>query len=269
MEILANEAVEIKVSSATPAANDDKTVGTAVEHKQATTLHYSVAALKDMETARINWEQGSFRKSNEELYVVLQQCKAFCGDLLPADAKQRSAALEKFYKERDWRYNKETPIETRVLRAVFGMENRRRVSSYSLVLRAAKKQGVGITSLATWIEDQGGVQEIRLSQSKTFVSPAEKAQIMKDRLASRKSFIGYAKSELLSYCADAEYMNEDCVLLANQQPDGSFGIYTVLRSTGIMNAAYVTAHAKGEEAHKMALKEINAANDANGKSVAA
>lgn len=269
MEILANEAVEIKVSSATQAANDDNTVGNAVEHKPATTLHYSVVALKDMEAARINWEQGSFRKSNEELYAVLQQCKAFCGDLLPSDAKQRSAALEKFYKERGWRYNKEIPIETRVLRAVFGMENRRRVSSYSLVLREAKKQRVGISSLATWIEDQGGIQEIRLSQSKTFISPAEKAQIMKDRFTSRNSFIGYAKSELLSHCADAEYMDDDCVLLSRQLPDGSFGIYTILRSSGVMNASYVAAYAKAEEIEAQAKKEIKAANDADGQPVAA
>jgi hypothetical protein len=267
MEILANETVEVKISSATPAkdAANDNTAGV----KTPGVLHYSVAALKEMETARLNWEQGSLRKSNDELYAVLQQCKAFCGDLLPADAKQRSAALEKFYKERGWRYNKETPIETRVLRAVFGMENRRRVSSYSLVLREAKKQRVGISSLATWIEDQGGIQEIRLSQSKTFVSPSEKAQIMKERLASRKFFIGFAQSDLLSHVADGEYMDEDCVLLANQQPDGSFGIYTVLRSSGVMSAAYLAAHSKAEEIEAQAKKETEAANDADGQPVAA
>ena len=266
MEILANETVVVKIS-ATPAkdAANDNTAGV----KTPSVLHYSVAALKEMETARLNWEQGSLRKSNDELYAVLQQCKAFCGDLLPADAKQRSAALEKFYKERGWRYNKETPIETRVLRAVFGMENRRRVSSYSLVLREAKKQRVGISSLATWIEDQGGIQEIRLSQSKTFVSPSEKAQIMKERLASRKFFIGFAQSDLLSHVADGEYMDEDCVLLANQQPDGSFGIYTVLRSSGVMSAAYLAAHSKAEEIEAQAKKETEAANDADGQPVAA
>lgn len=263
---VAKQAFDVKISSATPVVDATNSPAT---HVQPGVLHYSVAALNAMEAARINWEHGSLRKSNEELYVVLQQCKAFCGDLLPADAKQRSAALEKFYKERGWRYNKETPIETRVLRAVFGMENRRRVSSYSLVLREAKKQRVGIASLATWIEDQGGIQEIRLSQSKTFISPAEKAEIMKERFASRKFFIGEAKSELLSHVADAEHVEDDCVLLANQKPDGSFGIYVVLRTQGIVNAAYVAAYAKAEEIEAQAKKEIEAANDADGKPVAA
>ena len=269
MEILANEAVEVKVSSATLVANDDKTFGNVMAKVSATPMHYSVADIKAMEAARIHWEQGSLRKSNEELYLVLQDCKAFCKDLPSAEAKQRSDSLAKFYKERGWRYNKETPIETRVLRAVFGMENRRRVSSYSLVLREAKKQRVGISSLATWIEDQGGIQEIRLSQSKTFVSPSEKAQIMKERLASRKFFIGFAQSDLLSHVADGEYMDEDCVLLANQQPDGSFGIYTVLRSSGVMSAAYLAAHSKAEEIEAQAKKETEAANDADGQPVAA
>jgi hypothetical protein len=138
-----------------------------------------------------------------------------------------------------------------------------------LVLREAKKQRVSVSSLATWIEDQGGIQEIRLSQSKTFISPAEKAQIMKERLASRKSYLGFAKSEMLSFVADGEYLDEDCVLLSNQQPDGSFGVYTVLRSPGVMSAAYVAAYAKAEEIEKQAKKEIEAANDADGTPVAA
>lgn len=266
MEILANEAIEVKVSSA---SNDDKALESATEQKQSTVLHYSVAALKAMEAARIHWEQGTLRKSNDELYGVLKQAKAFCGDLLPADAKQRSASLEKFYKEHGWRYNKETPIETRVLRAIFGMENRRRISSYSLVLREAKKQHIGVMDLPEWIEKQGGVQEIRLSQSKTFISPAEKAEIMKERLASRGFYIGFAKSDLLSHAADAEHMGDDCVMLGNQQPDGSFGIYTVLRSSGVMSAAYVAAYAKAEAIEALAKKEIEAANDADGKPVAA
>ena len=186
------ENIEVKISSATPAkdAANDNTAGV----KTPSVLHYSVAALKEMETARLNWEQGSLRKSNDELYAVLQQCKAFCGDLLPADAKQRSTALEKFYKERGWRYNKETPLETRVIRAVFGNVDRRRDSGYSIVLREAKKQRVSILDLPDWIESKGGIQEIRLSQSKNFISPSDKSKVMKERLASHKFFIGFAKS---------------------------------------------------------------------------
>lgn len=266
MEILANEVVEVKISSVTPVVD---AVNSLAAHTSPAVFHYTVAELKGMEAARIHWEQGALRKSNEELYLVLQDCKAFCKDLPPAEAKLRSASLEKFYKERDWRYNKEAPLETRVLYAVFGKENRRRVSSYSLVLRESKKQRVGVSNLAAWIDEMGGVQEIRLSQSKSFVSPAEKAQIMKDRLNSRKAFIGFAKSELLSFVADAEHMDDDCVMLGNQQPDGSFGIYAVLRSSGVMSAAYVAAYAKAEEIEELAKKEIEAANDADGQPVAA
>jgi hypothetical protein len=267
MEVLANEAVEVKISSATPTGviapiNE-------VGQLASTDMSHSKAALEAMEQARKNWESGAFNKSNIELHSVLQLALAYCGDLTPTQAKQRSADLESFYKERGWRYNKETPLETRVIRAVFGMDNRRRVSSYSIVLREAKKQRVGILDLPSWIESQGGIQEIRLSQSKTFVSPSEKAQIMKERFASRKTFIGFAKSELLSFTADAEYTDDDCVLLANQQADGSFGIYAVLRSSGVMNAAYLAAHSKAEEIEANAKKEIEAANDADGQPVAA
>jgi hypothetical protein len=267
MEILTNEVVEVKISSATPAEH----LGHENEAKkqEATTCDYSKAALETMVAKRIQWENGSFRKSNDELHSLLQQAQGYCGDLPAKEAKQRSASLAEFYAERGWHYDKETPLETRVLRAVFGMDNRRRVSSYSIVLREAKKQRIGILDLPAWIEEKGGIQEIRLSQSKTFVSPSKKIEAMKKRLITHKSFIGLAKSELLSHLADAEFTDDDCVLLANQQADGSFGIYAVLRSSGVMNAAYLAAHSKAEEIEAQAKKEIEAANDADGQPVAA
>ncbi|QWD62817.1 hypothetical protein [Polynucleobacter sp. MWH-UH25E] len=264
MEALLNEAIEVKVSSAT-SAND---AANPEAIKKQTVLHYSVEALNAMEAARIHWEQGSFRKSNEELGSVLQECKAFCGELPAPAAKQRAIALANFYKERGYRYNKEAPLETRVLRAVFGMDNRRRVSSYSIVLREAKKQNVSILDLPTWIASKGGVQEIRLSQSKTFIPPKAKAEEMSAILDGR-SFIGYAESALLSHTADAEYAGDKVVLLGKQTPEGKYGIYTVLRSDGIVNAALLATYAKSKEIEAKAKKEIEAANDADGKPVAA
>ena len=59
-----------------------------------------VKALANMESSRITWEQGAYRTSNQSLYAVLAECLAFCSELTVSEAKQRSAALEAFYKER-------------------------------------------------------------------------------------------------------------------------------------------------------------------------
>jgi hypothetical protein len=220
--------------------------------------------LSNMEANRITWEQGAYRTSNQALYAVLAECLAFCGELSIAEAKQRSAALEAFFKERNYQYKKDSPLVTRVIKAVFGGIDRRRISTYSLVLRQAQKERLTAESLAGWIERNDGIQEIRLSHSKSYVSPKTKAESAKQIVEDRNFFLGFAKSELLAMEADADFMGDTCVLLAEQQADGSFGIRSVLRSKGLINAAYVALYAKQNEVTKKVEAEIKAANDADG-----
>ena len=224
----------------------------------------ALKSLISIEANRITWEQGAYKTSNQALYAVLADCLAYCGELTLEQAKVRSESLEKFFKERNYTYKKELPLATRVIRAVFGNIDRRRVSTYSLVLRQAQKCKVAIADLATWIEDNGGIQEIRLGRSATYISPKAKAELAKQSLVGRNSFIGIAKSELLSHVADADFMGEACVLLAEQQADGSFGIRAVLRSDGLVNAAFVALYGKQQEILAEAKATIAAANDADG-----
>jgi len=223
----------------------------------------TTVALTNMEANRISWEQGAYRTSNQVLYSVLGDCLAFCGDLTLPEAKQRSASLESFYKERGYRYKKDLPLATRVIRAVFGERDRRRISTYSLVIRQAIKEKVLIANFSEWVEERGGLQEISLGKSATYIKPADKAEIAKNNLKG-KTPIGYAQSELLAHVADAQYLGDMCVLLAEQQADGSFGIYAVLRQDGLVKSAFASLYTVGKELTAKAQAEIDAANDADG-----
>jgi hypothetical protein len=132
------------------------------------------------------------------------------------------------------------------------------------VLRQAQKAKVQFADLAQWIENNGGVQEIRLGKSVTYISPKAKAEIAKAALESRNTFIGFAKSEMLSFVADANFMGDACVLLAEQQADGSFGIRAVLRNEGLVTAAYTALYGKQQELLIAAKAEVDASNDADG-----
>jgi len=223
----------------------------------------TTVALINMEANRISWEQGAYRTSNQALYAVLGDCLAFCGELTITEAKQRSASLESFYKDRGYTYKKALPLATRVVRAVFGSRDRRRISTYSLVIRQAMKENVSVTRFSEWVEERGGVQEISLGKSATYIKPADKAEIAKNNLKG-KSPIGFARSELLSHVADAQYLGDMCVLLAEQQADGSFGVYAVLRQDGLVNSAFASLYALGKEIEDKAKAELIAANDPNG-----
>jgi len=224
--------------------------------------------LTSIEADRIAWEQGVYLISNQALYSVLSKCLAFCGELPTAEAKQRSADLEAFFKERGYKYKKESPLVTRAVKAIFGNIDRRRVSTYSLVLRRALKEGIGASNLAEWIEANRGIQEIRLGHSATFVSPKAKAEKAR-QIVQGRSFLSYATSELLSMEADADFIGDACVLLAEQQADGSFGIRAVLRNEGLVSAAFVALYGKQKEMLTKAKAEVKAANDADGAVVAA
>jgi hypothetical protein len=220
-------------------------------------------SLTNMESNRISWEQGAYRTSNQTLYAVLTECLAFCGELSISEAKQRGAALESFYKDRGYTYKQDLPLPTRVVRAVFGTRDRRRISTYSIVIRQAMKEKVLVTDFAEWVEQNGGVQEISLSKSTSYMKPADKAEIAKNNLKG-KTPIGYAKSELLSQLADADFMGQPCVLLAEQQADGSFGVYAVLRQGGLVTSAFAAMYTNGQELTAKAQAEVKAANDADG-----
>lgn len=219
--------------------------------------------LFNLEAKRISWEGGVYRTSNLELYGILAECLGYCGEISFTQAKARNSALESFFKSRGYKYKSENPLASRVVKAVFGNIDRRRVSTYSLVLRQAIKEEVKPLSLASWIEEKGGIQEIKLSHSASYINPKNKADIGKQCFDGKLS-IGNAKSELLSYIADAEHMGKTCVLLAEQMPDGSFDIKAVVRSTGVINAAYVAVYSEQNKIIEAAKKEVKAANDADG-----
>jgi hypothetical protein len=219
--------------------------------------------LAGMEAKRITWEQGAYRTSNLELYNVLAECLLFAGELSVSESKQRSTALEAFFKERGYKYKKDSHIIARVVRAVFGNIDRRRISTYVLVLRQAQKSKVEATQLAQWIEDNNGIQEIKLARSATFISPTGKASIAKADFENLP-VLAIAKSEQLSQLADAGFVGEDCVLIAEQLADGGFAIRALVRKEGAVNAAFTALYGDIKSQEIAAQKEVNAANDADG-----
>ena len=219
--------------------------------------------IRSIEANRIKWETGAYRTSNQALYKVLADCLAYSGELTVSMAKLRNSALATFYKERGYKYKEDAPLVTRVVRAVFGDVNRRRISTYSLVLRQAQKENVAYANLANWIEERGGVQEIRLNRSTTFVSPAQKVSVGKMYFEG-KADLGVVQSEFLSVEADPSFIGQACVLLAEQQADGSFNVRAVIRNQSAINAAYTALYAKQKAVTAKAEVEVAAANDADG-----
>ncbi len=203
--------------------------------------------LADLETQRVVWEEGVYRTSNQALYALLAHCLAIAQADTPELAKQRNAGLEAFYKQRGYSYKKDAPPATRVVKAVFGAVDRRRLSTYSLVLREAIKQKVMATQLSEWVEQNGGIQEIRLSQSATFVKPAAKVEQARQAFDTLPE-LANVKSEALTLLADGDFLGECCVLVAEQAANGSFVVRGFTRADGAVNAAFAALYAAQKKA---------------------
>ena len=202
--------------------------------------------LRNMEARRVAWEQGAYKTSNQALYGILAECLAFACELTTNESKARNSMLESFYKERGYQWRMETPLVTRIVRAVFGNLERSRINTYSLVLREAQRCKVAYLDLAQWIEERGGLQSIRLSKSATFVSPNANAEQAKSTLSALPN-LAVAKDKLAEQ-ADAEYIGSECVLLAEQQADGSFHIKALTRSGAAVNAALTALYSLQQKA---------------------
>lgn len=211
-----------------------------------TTTPPTLPKLSEIETKRKQWETTAYRTSNQQLYAVLADCLAY-GEALPvAEAKQRTKDLEEFFKLRTYTVKSDSPLLSRIVKAVFGNVDRRRISTYSLVLRTAQKEGITSDKLAGWIEERGGIQEVKLSRSATYVSPKAKAAQAKSTLSTLPN-LAVAKDKLAEL-ADADFVGGECVLLAEQQADGSFHIKALTRSGTAINAALTALYSEQQKA---------------------
>ena len=211
-----------------------------------TTTPPTAPKLSEMETKRQQWENTAYRTSNQQLYAVLSDCLAY-GDAMPiADAKQRTKDLEAHFIQRCYSVKSDSPLMTRIVKAVFGNVDRRRISTYSLVLRTAQKEGITPAKLADWIEKRGGIQEVKLARSATYVSPKAKAAQAKSYLSALPN-LAVAK-EKLAEMADADFVGNECVLLAEQQADGSFHIKALTRSGTAVKAALTALYSVQQKA---------------------
>jgi len=221
----------------------------------------------DLRTRREAWEGSIYKQSTDVLYEQL---------LTPAYSKYVEMTkndtnalivrkeLEDFININNLSFKASTHTLVKLVRCIFGDVDRRRVSTYGVTLRAAFAAKKDPKDLADFIRKNGGVQEIKLGQSETFVSMADKAEMAKEHFDNMKA-LGTASSEMLSLTADADFMGDTCVLLAEQNSQGGFDIKVVIRNASVVKAAFAAMYSKQQEVTAEAKRVVDAANDAEAK----
>ena len=233
----------------------------------------SAQQLKSLETARISWETTELAQSNNRLYSILQQAYSFYlvmkQDQSKDVRKEKQAALDAFIQEHDYTnsFGATTHDMTRVVKCVFGV-NRRRVSAYSIALREALRQEVEAKDLIAFMQENGGVEQIRMGGTKP-LSATKRAELVKAEVS--EAVISTVKFDAAVVKANADWVDKQVVFVATYLPTGEFEVNAVVRHDGAVNTAlaayYTLAQAKKRE-QLNALKKAQAEAEATEKAEA-
>lgn len=229
--------------------------------------------LKSLESSRITWETTEHAASNRRKDAILKKAYSYYLVMKQHSSKDVRAAhtqaLVSFIKERGYSFSQSTHDMTRVVKCVFGVD-RRRVSAYSIALRAALLKNIPADGLEAFLEANGGVEQLRLG-GKQVMTPTERAQEVKQAVINNS--IGTFKFDALLTGANADWTDKQVVIVATYLPTGEFEANAVIKHDSAVTAALAAYHsnqkaqeraqAKAEsDAAKAAEKAEKAAVDA-------
>ncbi|SDF82252.1 hypothetical protein [Thalassobaculum litoreum] len=203
--------------------------------------------IRALQKQRKTWEDGLFKSSNKELYSILERCHTVLQQLRE-DRKLRKA-LTKALDDLGIPSRSNTSPELKVVRSVFGSENNR-IYAYVRVLQTAKADLPNDQKFSDWIEEHGGVEEIR-RKPKDGPSAAELAkrhrELAEERLFSETLISPrFTPDDSLQPAPDGDYAFS--VALVRIEPDGKAGIIFGSGKTTLVRAVLSEAGKRLSEA---------------------
>lgn len=215
-------------------------------------------AIENLVAQREQWEQNAFRTSNEQLYALLQSCYSLYKSMEGTDAgaKEMRDQLKAYIDSKGYTFKKTTHTIAKLIKCVFGVEDRRLISTYTRVLRFALSLNTGVLEVVDLIRNEGGIEEIRLMKSPTALTTKQKAQVASNSVTARS--LGSVSSDVLGTMLDAGKVGTNTLLIGTWQADGSIVVRAVVESDTAMNAALASQYS----VIKASEKEQAAANDA-------
>lgn len=206
----------------------------------AASLQFSDATVQKLDALsakRDAWEQGAFKRANDELYGLLadtlelfQASEGFIDSTeVKAHGKEHMSKLRVELKARleavGVKVQKNSSTLTMLVRYVF-KSDRKRAHGYSQVLGAAIQDGIKPADLANYIANAGGVEEIKRRMVLSADALAKREQVAN----ATNSVKADVERAALNPIASAQLATEGeyAVLLAKPRADGFVDIIGVL-----------------------------------------
>jgi hypothetical protein len=148
-----------------------------MQNLNITNLDQLTTALEAVQTQRKTWEAGAFAASNDKLYAILAAAYEVCQVCIANP--DLTDGITNLLKLRKLQFSSNTSLELKVVRIVFAEPHTQskykyRLLSYARVINSALNDGQTSATLAQYIIDQGGIDEIRRSTSQKSNEPQPK-----------------------------------------------------------------------------------------------
>ena len=194
------------------------------------------------------FEMGAYAHANQALYGLIQKAYALYKELTNAGytaLRFKKQGLTDYLDTKGLGKYSDKPLPQRIIAAVFGDRDRRRVSSYNVTLRALIAENVKVEDVAATIQDKGGVQEMSVARAAGAIGVKEKAALVKD--AVKSTTLARIDTAQTKQFANDEKVGDQFTAVLTQEADGSFSINTILDNNAVLKAA-LAAHYNIEKA---------------------
>lgn len=195
------------------------------------------------------WESSEYVNSNKRLYGLLQNCLILHNTMVGSDAlaKALRKGLSNYITQKHYSFRDSTPLMTKIVKCVFGVD-RRRVHSYATALIAAKEKRISVIELPNWLKEQGGVEEVRRGSKPSGNTQA--ARVADGKVVLQADVLAVVQSDKLNAQCSTESLSEGVVLLATRGDDGAFSIRRVITADSVVKAAIASCSAMGKTLKK-------------------
>ena len=199
-----------------------------------------VQQLDVLSARREQWEATDYKKANDGLYALLADCLDVFQARFVKGAEQDQKALRASLMQRlqadGVRVVKTSTTLTMLARYVFNSD-RKRAQGYGYVLAAAVSHGIEAKDFASWVVQQGGIEEIKRKMVKSEAAKA-KQEAVKAATVSVKGEVELNTLQPLAHVDIEGLTGNYAVLLAKPNVQGGVDI---VGSLSEVNDALVNA----------------------------
>ena len=251
--LAANSIETVTASSPVVAANI-----AAQESSQAPSVEYSEGMrtrLTQLAKEATNWQDTAYTTANAGLYLLMQKCFELYKELTDttdANLKYKKQGLADHMSLKKLDAYQSKPLPQKIIRCVFGERDRRRISTYNVVLRCMIAESWAVSDVPAMIAARGGVQEMSLSRKPGSLTSKEKAAEVGTKVSEQ--VLAKVKNAATDKLIDPEKVGEKFAAVLTQEADGSFSINCIVLSNGAVTTALTAFYAAEQAAAKAAVK---------------